>query len=60
MTKLSKDQIEDALLIDTDETVEVDESVYRTSLQRKEIRSNRQREDGEMVGKGKVHKHRKY
>ncbi|MGL5015449.1 MAG: hypothetical protein ACRC6V_14370 [Bacteroidales bacterium] len=39
---------------------EIDEACYRTSYQRKEIRTKRKREDGELVGKGSIHKHRKY
>lgn len=39
---------------------EVDEECYRTSYQRKEIRTKRKREDGELVGSGDVRKHRKF
>lgn len=72
MTKLSMAQVDksyDVVVTDADldygEEVDwgtegVDETIYRTSLQRKEIRTKRQREDGELVGKGSVRKHRKY
>lgn len=72
MTKLSLSQIEDSYRVDVDVadwTVnedtddcceEIDESCYRTSYQRKEIRTKRKREDGELVGSGDVRKHRKY
>lgn len=62
--KLSLSQIDDAVMLE-DESLEImendiDESSYRTSFQRKELRSNRQREEGEIIGKGSVRKHRKY
>ncbi len=64
MTKLSLDQIADAQLIENEVLEiledEVDEAAYRTSFQRKEIRTKRQREDGEVAGKGRIHKHRKF
>ena len=62
--KLSLSQIDDAILVENEVIDilegEVDESVYRNSFQRKELRTNRQREEGELVGKGNVRKHRKY
>lgn len=61
--KLSLSQIEGAVLIDSDVEMmddEVDEASYRNSFQRKEIRTKRKREDGELVGKGNIHKHRKF
>lgn len=61
--KLSRAQIEDAVLIDSDVDMlddEIDETSYRTTFQRKEIRTNRKRDDGELVGKGNVRKHRKF
>lgn len=76
MTKLSLSQIEDsfellddsAFCADMGEEVEeplalaheIDEACYRNTYQRKEIRSQRKREDGELVGKGDIRKHRKY
>lgn len=76
MTKLSLSQIEDSFeLIDdavwkyeVGEEVddlqpldkEIDESCYRNTYQRKEIRTKRKREEGELVGNGSIHKHRKY
>lgn len=72
MTKLSMAQVDksyDVVVTDGDldygeevdwNTEGVDEAIYRTSLQRKEIRTKRQREDGELVGKGAIRKHRKY
>lgn len=42
------------------EHTEVDESCYRTTYQRKEIRTKRKREDGELVGSGDIRKHRKF
>lgn len=63
MTKLTLDQVDEALELDdleAEEMFEVDDTIYRNSLQRKEIRTKRQREDGEIVGKGSVHKHRKF
>ncbi|MGL4519522.1 MAG: hypothetical protein ACRCUJ_07580 [Phocaeicola sp.] len=64
MTKLSKGQIENAMLIENEVLEiledEVDDTAYRTSFQRKELRTNRQREEGEVVGKGTIRKHRKF
>lgn len=63
MTKLTLDQVDDALELDdleSEEMFEVDDTIYRNSLQRKEIRTKCQREDGEMVGKGSINKHRKF
>ena len=73
MTKLSLDQIENSYeLVEYDDWCEeaneplpsldkeIDESCYRNTYQRKEIRTKRKREDGELVGKGNIHKHRKY
>ncbi|MGL5564342.1 MAG: hypothetical protein ACRDC4_01265 [Plesiomonas sp.] len=64
MTKLTLEQIANANLIE-DEVLEileddVDDAAYRTTFQRKEIRTKRKREDGEVVGTGAVRKHRKY
>lgn len=39
---------------------EIDETCYRNTYQRKEIRTKRKREDGELVGSGDVRKHRKF
>lgn len=39
---------------------EIDESCYRNTYQRKEIRTKRKREDGEVVGSGDIRKHRKF
>lgn len=62
--KLSLSQIESAVMIENELIDilddEVDETSYRTSFQRKEIRTKRKREDGELVGKGNIHKHRKF
>ena len=62
--KLSLSQIDDAVLLDNEELEimedDIDESSYRTSFQRKEIRTNRKRDEGELVGKGSIHKHRKF
>lgn len=64
MTKLSLDQIANANLIENEvlEILEddVDDTAYRNTFQRKEIRTKRQREEGEMVGKGSIRKHRKF
>lgn len=64
MTKLSLNDIDIAVLLE-DDTIdilddEVDASVYRNTMQRKEIRNKRKREDGELVGSGDIRKHRKY
>lgn len=62
--KLSLSQIDEAILVDNEVVEvyenEVDDKVYRNSFQRKELRTNRQREEGELIGKGSVRKHRKY
>lgn len=65
MTKLSLNQIEEANtlnyewdILPTDE--EIDETCYRNSYQRKELRTQRKREDGDVVGKGSIRKHRKH
>ncbi|MGL5012866.1 MAG: hypothetical protein ACRC6V_01060 [Bacteroidales bacterium] len=65
MTKLSLNQIEEANklnyewdILPSDE--EIDETCYRNSYQRKELRSQRMRDDGEVVGKGSIRKHRKF
>lgn len=64
MTKLSLADIENAVLLEDDSIDlledEVDSSVYRNTMQRKEIRNKRKREDGELVGSGDIRKHRKY
>ena len=62
--KLSLSQIEDAVLLDNEELEiledDIDESSYRNTFQRKEIRTKRKRDEGELVGKGNIHKHRKF
>ena len=62
--KLSLSQIDDAVLLDNDELDimedDIDETSYRNTFQRKEIRSQRKRDDGELVGRGDVRKHRKF
>lgn len=65
MSKLSLSQIEEANtlnyewdILPTDE--EIDETCYRNSYQRKELRTQRKREDGDVVGKGSIRKHRKH
>lgn len=62
--KLSLSQIDCAVMIENELIDilddEVDETSYRNSFQRKEIRTKRKREDGELVGKGNVNKHRKF
>ena len=62
--KLSLSQIDDAVLLDNEELEiledDIDESSYRNTFQRKEIRTKRKRDEGELVGKGNIHKHRKY
>ena len=62
--KLSLSQIEDAVLLNNEELEiqedDIDESSYRNTFQRKEIRTKRKRDEGELVGKGNIHKHRKY
>lgn len=70
MTKLSLSQIEDSFKVEVvgmdydDEELmcedEIDETSYRNTYQRKEIRTKRKREDGELVGSGDVRKHRKF
>lgn len=76
MAKLSFNQIEDSYrmiavddedFLDDDvdfpirvEHEEIDETCYRNTYQRKELRSQRQRDEGEIVGKGSIHKHRKF
>ncbi|MGL5015021.1 MAG: hypothetical protein ACRC6V_12135 [Bacteroidales bacterium] len=65
MTKVSKGQVLDAILLEHEDEFEiledeVDHEALRTSFQRKEIRTKRKREDGEVVGKGSIHKHRKF
>lgn len=63
MTKLTLDQVDNALELEDlecEEMFEVDDTIYRNTLQRKEIRTKCQREDGEIIGKGSVHKHRKF
>ena len=62
--KLSLSQIDDAVLLDNEELEiledDIDESSYRNTFQRREIRTKRKRDEGELVGKGNIHKHRKY
>lgn len=65
MTKLSLNQIEEANMLNYEWDIlpsdeEIDETCYRNSYQRKELRSQRQREEGEVVGKGSIRKHRKH
>ena len=68
MTKLSLSQIDDSYKVGMDyddeelmfDEDEVDETAYRNTYQRKEIRTKRKREDGELVGSGDVRKHRKF
>lgn len=65
MSKLSLSQIEEANMLNYEWDIlpsdeEIDEACYRNSYQRKELRSHRQRDDGEVVGKGGIRKHRKF
>lgn len=65
MSKLSLSQIEEANMLNYEWDIlpsdeEIDEACYRNSYQRKELRSQRQRDDGEVVGKGGIRKHRKF
>lgn len=76
MTKLSLSQIEDSYELEDDaswrhavgDEVEdlpsldrdIDEAAFRNTYQRKEIRTKRKREEGELVGTGGIRKHRKY
>lgn len=65
MTKLSLNQIEEANKLNYDWDIlpsdeEIDETCYRNSYQRKELRTQRMREDGDVVGKGSIRKHRKH
>lgn len=50
------DEVEDLPSLDRD----IDETVFRNTYQRKEIRTKKKREEGELIGKGNVRKHRKY
>lgn len=58
--KLTAQQIDDSHLLDSDvEGLELDETIIRTKVQRKELRSAKKREAGEIVGHDS-HSYRKY
>lgn len=59
--KLTQEEIELSFLIDEEgvDSDTVDDTKFRTRLQRKELRNSRKHEDGELVGSGS-HSYRKY
>ena len=57
VTKLNAQDISDAY--ETENEEQYNEAVHRSYVQRKELRSDKQREAGELIGRGS-HKHRKY